>query len=343
MTQHSTAQQQSCSIPCNLCGSTEVSLLANRSRSGKPLRTVICVRCGLVWSDPLPHNPRRFYEDDYRVSYKGAYSPKPKHILRAGNVALSRYQKIARLLSEPQVILDVGTGGGEFAYLLRSLRHDVWGIEPNKGYAEYSVHEYGLDVRVGFVQDVILPKDTFDVITIWHVLEHTENPYAVMVKLHTLLKPQGVLVIEVPNVEATCQSPKSTFHEAHLFNFNVSALSRLAEKASFIVQEHSISADGGNITMLVRKASKNIKEHTLSIPGNSERIIRTVRHHTVFRHYISGNPYLRFYGRVRQSLQEKRGIRDFKGGKHLLDRLYSQLRDARFDRAIEQVRFSAPL
>jgi len=329
MAQHSTAQQEPCSIPCNLCGSTAVSLLANRSRSGKPLRTVICVRCGLVWSDPLPHNPRRFYEDDYRVSYKGTYSPKPKHILRAGNVAMSHYRRINRFLSEPRVILDVGTGGGEFAYLLQSLGHDVRGIDPNKGYAEYSIREYGLNVLSGFVQDVMLPKDTFDVITIWHVLEHTENPYAVLAKLHTLLKPEGILVIEVPNIEATCQSPKSTFHEAHLFNFNGGTLNILAEKASFIAEEHSISADGGNITMFVRKASKSIKENALVIPGNSERIIHTVRNHTPFRHYISGNPYVRLYRRVRQSFREKRGIRDFESGKQLLDRLYSPLRDVR--------------
>ncbi|MBH0181271.1 MAG: glycosyltransferase family 9 protein [Nitrospira sp.] len=48
-------EAESSSIPCNLCGGTEVSTLSNRSRSGKPLRTVICKSCGLVWSDPRPH------------------------------------------------------------------------------------------------------------------------------------------------------------------------------------------------------------------------------------------------------------------------------------------------
>jgi len=325
MAQHGSARQEPCSIPCNLCGSTEVSLLANRSRSGKPLRTVVCIRCGLVWSDPVPHNPRRFYEDDYRISYKGTYSPKIKHILHAGNVAMSRYRKIKPLLSERRVILDVGTGGGEFAYLLQSFEHDVHGIEPNKGYAEYSIREYGLNVQLGFAQDVILPKETFDVITIWHVLEHTENPYAILVKLHALLKEHGILVIEVPNIEATCQSPQNTFHEAHLFNFNVKTLNTLAKKASFIEEEYSISADGGNITMFVRKASENIDNNAWAIPGNSERIIHTVRNHTPFRHYISGNPYVRLYRRICQSLREQRSIRDFQSGKLLLDRLYSPL------------------
>ena len=336
MTQHSTAQQESCSIPCNLCGSTEISVLANRSRSGEPLRTVICVKCGLVWSDPLPHNPRDFYEDDYRVSYKGTYSPKPKHILRAGNVALSRYLKIEQLLSKPLAILDVGSGGDEFSYLLQTLGHDVKGIEPNKGYAEYSIREYGLNVQVGFVQDVVLQEESFDLITIWHVLEHTENPFEVLVKLHTLLKPQGILVIEVPNIEATCQSPKSTFHEAHIFNFNIATLQILAEKASFTKMSHVISADGGNITLFVQKELK-IGDDTceFAIPGNFERITTIVNGHTPLKHYMTARPYARLLRRIRQSFLEIRGIKSFTGGKQMLDRLYSHTRNPRSNTALQ--------
>lgn len=283
-----------------------------------------------MWSDPLPHNPRDFYEDDYRVSYKGTYSPKPKHILRAGNVALSRYRRIEQLLLEPLTILDVGSGGGEFSYLLHALGHEVKGIEPNKGYAEYSIREYGLNVQVGFVQDVILPEAGFDLITIWHVLEHTEDPCAVLSKLHTLLKPQGVLVIEVPNIEAICQSPKSTFHEAHIFNFNAATLQKLAEKVGFAKMEHFISADGGNITMFVQKTSVTaIDECELNIPGNSKIIADIVRDHTPFTHYLTAHPYARLLRRIRQSLLEKRGITDFAGGKKLLDKLYSPLRNVR--------------
>lgn len=323
-------QQESCSIPCNLCGSTEVSVLANRSRSGEPLRTVICAKCGLVWSDPLPHNPRDFYEDNYRVSYKGTYSPKPKHILRAGNVALSRYRKIERLLSKPLAILDVGSGGGEFFYLLQTLGHDVKGIEPNKGYAEYSIREYGLNVQVGFVQDVTLQEESFDLITIWHVLEHTENPFEVLLKLHTLLKLQGILVIEVPNIEATCQSPKSTFHEAHIFNFNIATLQRLAERAGFTEMTHIVSANGGNITILVQKELKNgIDRSELNIHGNSERIAEIVSGHTPLKHYMTAPPYTRLLRRIRQSFLEKRGITNFTGGKQLLDQLYSHSRNPR--------------
>jgi len=324
MSPHSTAHQESCSIPCNLCGNTKVSVLASHSRSKQPLRTVICEQCGLVWSDPLPHNPRDFYKDDYRLNYKGTYSPKLKHILRAGNVALSRYHKIEQLLSKPISILDVGSGGGEFSYLLKTIGQNVKCIEPNKGYAEYSAREYGLNVQVGLVQDASFDEGSFDLITIWHVLEHTESPCDVLLKLRALLKPQGILVIEVPNIEATCQSPGSTFHEAHIFNFNVSSLQKMVEKLGLEKIRHFVSSDGGNITMIARKTlGAPPANSNLSIPGNAEKIIRIIRNHTPLMHYATNNPYARLLRRIRQSFVERRNISNFTSGKNLLDQLYS--------------------
>jgi SAM-dependent methyltransferase len=319
-----TQQTELCSIPCNLCGGEDVSVLSNISRSGKPLRTVICKACGLAWSDPRPHDARQFYEEEYRVAYKRTYAPKPKHVLRAGNVALSRYAKIAQLLSGSKAILDVGTGGGEFAYLLQSLGHTVNGVEPNRGYADYSIKEYGLTVQVGFVQDSTLPPEAFDVITIWHVLEHTENPGAVLAQLHSGLKPDGILVVEVPNVEATCQSPKSTFHEAHLYTFGVATLRGLAEKSGLQEAWHTISNDGGNITMFLRRKNSPISAACgAGIPGNFLRVCAIVRGHTSFRHCLTLIPYRRALQRFRRSLVERGETVTFKSGKQLLDSLYA--------------------
>ncbi len=318
--------QELCSTPCNICGSMDVSVLANRSRSGKPLRTVICKDCGLVWSDPLPHNPKSYYEDDYRVEYKGTFTPKPKHILRAGKVALSRRKLLGDWIAQPKKILDVGTGGGEFAYLLQSLGHDVSGIEPNKGYAEYSRQEYGLKVQVGFIQDIHQSIDSFDLITIWHVLEHTENPTAVIEKLYALLKPEGVLVVEVPTIEATCQSPLSTFHEAHIFNFNLNTLRKLGEKIGFVEVTHKLSADGANITLFFKKPgvkAKTLSNDNLKIPGNAERIRSIVTNHTPVKHYLTLEPYKRLVSRLSKAIGEKCATVDFQRGKKLLDKLYN--------------------
>ena len=310
-------------MPCNLCGGHDVSVLANRSRSGAPLQTVICNQCGLVWSDPFPHDPRRYYEDDYRVEYKNTYAPQLKHILRAGKIALERYNNLKHLLSGKKTILDVGTGGGEFAYLLKSLGHDLQGIEPNKGYAEYSVAEYGLNLQIGFIQDAQLPNENFDVITIWHVLEHTEDPSSVLSKLQSLLKPDGVLVVEVPNIEATCQAPKSTFHEAHLYNFNLETLRKMGEKAGLIEQSHTFTEDGGNVSIYFRKADPNsIRPDRLSIDGNPARIKAIVQGHTNLSHFTSAAPYKRFLRRISRTLTEKIAVRRYDNSKALLDQLY---------------------
>ena len=316
-------QVNGCSIPCNLCGGTQVSILSNRSRSGNPLRTVICQACGLVWSDPRPHDARQFYEKEYRLSYKHAYSPKPRHVLRAGHVALSRFEKIERLLSSRKVVLDVGTGGGEFAYLLQSLGHGVSGIEPNSGYADYSIREYGLTVQVGFVQDAAFSPESFDVVTIWHVLEHTEDPGFILALLRSWLKPDGTLVVEVPNVEATCQAPHSTFHEAHLYNFNVVSLRRLAKKHGLYEVKHLISRDGGNITMFLSRADPLIEDHyEAAIPGNYEWVSRIVRQHSNVRRHLTPLPYLRAWQRLCRSLRERRESANERSGKALLDKLY---------------------
>jgi 2-polyprenyl-3-methyl-5-hydroxy-6-metoxy-1,4-benzoquinol methylase len=277
----------------------------------------------MVWSDPFPHDPRHFYAEDYRLNYKNTYAPQAKHILRAGKIALGRYQKIKHLLAEPKTILDVGTGGGEFAYLLKSTGHELFGIEPNKGYAEYSIAEYGLNLHVGFIQDHQFSPASFDIITIWHVLEHTENPYSVLCTLHDLLKPEGVLIVEVPNIEATCQSPKSTFHEAHLFNFNSETLTTLGKKAGLISNNQLYSEDKGNITLFFSKGEQPlVTNENWTINNNAERISRTVLNHTNWQHFLSPIPYQRFFKRLFNARAEKNTIRQFNTQEKLLDQLY---------------------
>ncbi|MFK7962495.1 MAG: class I SAM-dependent methyltransferase [Burkholderiaceae bacterium] len=324
-------------IPCNLCGQAEVSVLANINRERKPLRTVICRQCGLVWSDPRPHNAREFYEDDYRVSYKGSFTPKSKHVLRAGKVALDRHRHVEPVLSaagQAISILDVGSGGGEFAYLLKKLGHQVIGIEPNKGYAGYSISQYELDVRVGFIQDADLPAAGFDLITIWHVLEHTEDPLSVLKLLRSLLKPNGTLVVEVPNIEATCQSPISTFHDAHLYNFNTDTLGALANKAKLKVIRATLSPDGGNTTMTFQQDNgahgtngqgSDAEQVAPDLSGNYEKISRIVSRHNAMRHFARLTPYTRAVRRLQRSVVEKREAAGFETGRDLLDRLYAPI------------------
>lgn len=312
------------SLPCNLCGAAEATVVGTRSRSGAPLRSLCCVDCGLVRSDPRPLDSRSFYEHDYRVAYKGTFEPKPKHVVRAGQVALDRLAHVRPLLQQRRRILDVGSGGGEFAHLLQTLGHEVVGVEPNRGYAEYSTAQYGLNVARGFAGEVPLPTDHFDVITIWHVLEHTDDPSRVVAQLHSALRPGGTLVVEVPNIEATCQSPRSTFHEAHVYSFSPATLRRMAEKAGLEVDRVTLSPDGGNITALLRRPLEPLASaETLRIPGEHDRIVGILKAHRPLRHLLTAQPYRRLAGRVVRSLHEHWKTRNPLPPRALLDQLYA--------------------
>jgi 2-polyprenyl-3-methyl-5-hydroxy-6-metoxy-1,4-benzoquinol methylase len=315
--------RETAAIACNLCGGHEVTVLSRRSRSGRPLRTVACSACGLVWSDPRPHDARRFYEDEYRLAYKHTFEPKPKHVLRAGKVALARLRAIEPYLRPAARVLDVGAGGGEFAYLLQSRGHDVLGVEPNRGYADYAAREYGLRIERGFIDDVALPPESFDVITIWHVLEHTEDPAAVLARLRSALKPDGVLIVEVPNVEATCQAPRSTFHEAHLYNFNRATLACIATKVGLQPLALTLSPDGGNILAAFGPQSTPAAAAACALPGNCDRVATIVRGHARRPHWLTAHPYRRAARRLARAVAERVALLGAPRGRALLDRLYA--------------------
>jgi 2-polyprenyl-3-methyl-5-hydroxy-6-metoxy-1,4-benzoquinol methylase len=314
---------------CNLCGGHDVTVVSRRSRSGRPLRSVACTGCGLVWSDPRPHDTRTFYADDYRLAYKQTFEPRPKHVLRAGHVALDRLRKIRDCVSRERMhVLDVGSGGGEFAYLLKKLGHEVTGAEPNNGYAAYSERQYGLRIRRGFIGDMDLPPQSFDLVTIWHVLEHTEDPAAVLTQLHAALRPGGTLVVEVPNVLATCQSPRSSFHEAHLYTFGIPTLSALARKAGFMPVSIQLSADAGNLTARFEAlaAHETAPCAVRKIAGNHAHVTSVIAAHTQLSHALSVHPFKRAAGRLWRAVSERLALRSagVVTGRELLDKVYAR-------------------
>ena len=193
-----------CPIPCNLCGSTDVEVIGTHDRNRRPLRTTICRKCGLVWSNPRPGEAevRRYYSREYRLDYKGRATPSLRHVARSGRGALNRYRALEPYVKRGDRILDAGAGGGEVVYVLRRLGFDASGLEPDERYAQHARETLEVPVVTGFVQDVRFPPGSFDVITMYHALEHVEDPAAILARLRSWMAERGVLIVEVPNVEA---------------------------------------------------------------------------------------------------------------------------------------------
>lgn len=309
-----------CSIPCNLCGSKLVEEVRNKDRHGAYLRSVACRRCGLVWTDPRPgpEQVREFYSHEYRLDYKGTYQPQPKHIYRSSKVALYRYQALRELLQPGFRTLDVGAGSGEVVYMLRALGYDATGIEPNEGYARYAVETLGLPVKQGFFQEAAIPPGSTDLVTIFHALEHLEDPFRMLQQARLWLRDEGYLLVEVPNVEAVCQQPHTQFHIGHIYHFSLATLGMLGRRAGYSVVRGFTSPDGGNITVIFQKTTE-VPAASGEIPGNYERVAGILNRHTALRHAFSRYPYIRPLRKLGGRIEEYLKVRSGRAPKEVLD------------------------
>lgn len=319
-----------CTIPCNLCAGKDVVILADKDRKGKPLQTVICKDCGMVWTDPRPDAKatKKFYAEDYRKQYKSIAKPKLKHVYRDMHRAIERYRRIKPLLLPGMKLLDVGAGAGFFPYVARSNGFDISGIEPNEGYAEYAGEEFQLQTKTGFVQDFDFNAGSFDIITINHVLEHLEDPYQTLLRLFSWNKAGGYLNVEVPNIEATYHAPAHKFHIAHLYTFNPENLKLLGEKAGYSVYDTQLIPGTQHINILFQKPEDvkavSAQQDSYTIPGNYDAIMSVYSKHTTLSHYLSGVPYKRFFKKNLGYLKELTAVRRFKSGKEIADYLLAQ-------------------
>lgn len=295
--------------PCPLTGSHDGLLVSKRDRHGNPLRTVICRDSGLVFTDPRPdaESIRHFYREEYRKNYKGVVTPKPKHVLRAGKLAAQRLDGITELLSPGGSILDVGSGGGEFVYTCQSRGFNAHGIEPNRGYAEYSVQAYGIDVDCNFYDQVKYDQESFDCVTMFHVLEHLEDPVGSLSLLSRYLKPNGVFIVEVPNVDDTHTAPHQKWHLGHLFNFNQQTLQAVGIKAGLEPIRCCYAGKGSSLIAIFVKTPGPVSCTVDEVlRGSFDSTYNILRQHTFLSHYLKLHiPVQRCFGKLFRAIREK--------------------------------------
>lgn len=241
---------------CRLCCSSLYDLLSTRdAKDHSALNVFFCHGCGLVqqWPIPSDHDLRIYYSHHYRADYKKTYSPKPKYVYRAGRAARNRMAFLTKFLetngrkADRLSMLDIGAGGGEVVFAATQAGFHAKGIEPNEGYSVFARDAYGIEVATAHLDD--LGQAHYSVITMFHVLEHMPSPQKVFRKLHELLHPDGLLVIEVPNIEQADASPANIFFRAHLYYYSASTLIYAASEAfEPVLVEHT-----GNLRAIFKR------------------------------------------------------------------------------------------
>jgi len=119
---------------------------------------------------------------------------------------------------------------------------DCVGLEPDPDARSLALSKYNIELQEPSVLGEMLGHKKFDVITMWHVLEHIHEPVALLKKLHTLLENSGVLFIAVPNHRSKdAQVYKNNWAAydvpRHLFHFSKDTISKAASRSGFLVDQ----------------------------------------------------------------------------------------------------------
>jgi ubiquinone/menaquinone biosynthesis C-methylase UbiE len=218
-----------------------------------------CEACGYVFDNPRPTLPAivNFYS-----------TPKKYDTWLVAEDSRERLwnRRLKKLLKKAERgnLLDVGTGTGQFLNVARPHFDRVSGTEVSLTALKIAKEKYGLELSPGQIEDADLPKDTFDTMTLFHVLEHVPDPKRTIARCRELLKAGGVLLVCVPNDVLAWTSKLKIFgkklglrpfqkfspklgvplvftsKEIHLSHFTPPVLRRLLGESDFEVIEESL-------------------------------------------------------------------------------------------------------
>lgn len=170
----------------------------------EPFEILECSTCHLLYTSPRPAPDRigAYYQSDEYLSHqenKSGFIPKIYEAVKSVN--LKRKFRLATEGLPVGKMLEIGCGVGDFLLLAKNNGWDITGIEPSanaKAIAQQRLGFLPLDPS----ETASLDSYSFDVITMWHVLEHVDNLMEQAMQIARLLKPHGRLVIAVPNYQS---------------------------------------------------------------------------------------------------------------------------------------------
>jgi len=216
---------------CNLCGSEQAREL-HTIEHRKILR---CASCSLIYTDTATVDLGARYDDAYSAMIRNDFRLDMPH----EEYAQLMLEKI-RAFKSPGRLLDVGCGPGVFLDRARTGGWDGCGIELTEGNFRHAAEVLRLDVRQGTLEEAGLQEGSFDVVTLWDVIEHLPDPSRALQKICRLLKSDGLLCIETPNAGSVYRKILGkkwiSFSEpSHIFAFDRKTLAALLRKAGYEV------------------------------------------------------------------------------------------------------------
>jgi len=236
-------------VPCPLCGCT----IFRKRKEDCGADVVQCSDCSFLYVNPQPTSEElaKLYSEDYY----GERGESVEDSLRYRFPVFRRGVRIIAELSKPGRVLDIGCGAGGFLELAKREGWEAFGVDPSDIAVNFARGK-GLNVICGTLQTAGYAPGSFDVVTMWDVLEHLADPRRAIEEAHAVLKIGGFLVVRVPNTDFQLLKalmlervfrgqPISLQGNLHLNHFSPASLRRLLTSSGFEVRrvEMGVSED----------------------------------------------------------------------------------------------------
>ncbi|MCD8443475.1 class I SAM-dependent methyltransferase [Tenacibaculum finnmarkense] len=215
----------------------------------------------MLVTSPVPVNLENYYVSEAYISHTDskktlfdkAYQLVKNHTLK------QKLKLINSFKSEEKTILDIGAGTGDFLKVCKENNWKVSGVEPSE-----KARSFASKKNIELQEDISNYKGKqFDVISLWHVLEHIPNLIEYTNQLKKLLKPNGVLIIAVPNYKSYDAKKYKEFWAAydvprHLWHFSQTAIKKIFATTNMkVVKILPMKFDAFYVSLLSEKYKNN--------------------------------------------------------------------------------------
>ena len=220
-----------------------------------------CKQCGFVFTNPIPalsELPKYYDSPDYLSHTANSFSFTGEVYKLFRNANIKNKYNLVNQKAKGKSILDIGCGTGELLNYFQQKGWSVQGVEPNKSARSFASKNYNLSVSDENELD-LFEKNSFDVISMWHVLEHVPNLNSRMNQLSSLIKKDGLIVIALPNLDSP-DAVKYGPHWAgldvprHLYHFTEDSFRVLLEKHDMeLIESIPMKFDAYYVSLLSEK------------------------------------------------------------------------------------------
>ena len=258
----STISYSKCPV-CHHEGIWKVLSAKDYTVSGQTFEVWSCKNCEARFTQEVPSEETigAFYESEEYISHSNTSKGLVNTLYQqVRNITLDQKRKLILSVSGKSQgsILDIGCGTGEFLGKMKDTGWETRGLEPSESARNQARENF--QIEVSDPSDLFdLDENQFDVITMWHVLEHVHRLHAYMDKIHEILKPGGTLIIAVPNyqsLDADFYGEEWAAYDVprHLYHFSPKSMNQLLEDHQFtLAQEKPMPFDGFYVSLLSEK------------------------------------------------------------------------------------------